>query len=100
MSSADALLRATINTLKSRLGSGLIKFAAKAQVVPEKFREELDAFQKEVLDEAERLDQETQDEGLDMNSSFETSVNSQTHLKIDQLRAKLKAISKEIEELP
>ena len=100
MSSSETFIKATVNSLKSRLAKRLLEFGSIAQAVPERFRDELNVFYEEVLAEAERLDNEIEDEFRGAGSNGEYSVSSELQVKIDRLRAKLKNLSREIEEVP
>ena len=81
MSSPDSLLRATLNRLAARLSHGLadaaVGLAALAQDAPERLSDEWDLFQKEVIAEADRLEQEIeQAEEVKASSSVQASGSS------------------------
>ena len=60
MGSSEALIRATVNRISSRLGHGFADAAAElavlAQDAPQRLRQEWDLFQDEVRAEAERIE--------------------------------------------
>ena len=103
MGSSEALIRATVNRIRSRLGHGFADAAAElavlAQDAPQRLRQEWDLFQDEVRAEAERI--ERGDQGTvnpDGPSSTEPSDNPQE--VIDRLRATVADLSQAIEARP
>ncbi len=101
MSSADSLLRATLNRLVVRLGHGLVDAAASlavlAQDAPERLSREWDLFQQEVAAEADRLEQEFAQPGDANTSSTQASEQDQAQAQIDRLRAKVADLNRKVE---
>ncbi|WP_320666469.1 DUF6825 family protein [Prochlorococcus sp. MIT 1307] len=101
MSASDNLLKATLNRLGVRIGEKLIKSVAElaviAQDAPERLRTEWELFQEEVMEEANRLDKETNHESSDTkqkpnNPNFETPQE-----RIDRIRAKAAELNSKLE---
>ena len=102
MVSSEKLLQATLNRLSARLGEKLIVSINELKEVikdaPEKVRSELELFQDEVYQEAERLQKDSSEGGFKTNKS--ESKNSQrevVHERIEQIRAKIEKISNQLE---
>ena len=103
MGSSEALIRATVNRIRARLGHGFADAAAElavlAQDAPHRLRQEWDLFQDEVRAEAERIERGDQATvNTDVASSSEPSDNPQA--VIDRLRAKVADLSQAIEARP
>ncbi len=105
MSSRDKnLLKATINRLTARIGEKLFKLANEITVLtkeaPEQLRKEWDLFQKEVFEEADRLNKEAQvtEEEVIFETKYSEKEKSQD--TIDRLRAKVAKLSHDFEEVP
>ena len=103
MGSSEALIRATVNRIRARLGHGFADAAAElavlAQDAPQRLRQEWDLFQDEVRAEAERI--ERGDQAMvsrDGESSVEQSETPQA--VIDRLRATVADLSQAIEARP
>ena len=102
MASSEKLLQATLNRLSARLGENLImsinELKAVIKEAPEKVRTELELFQNEVYEEAERLQKESSEEGFTTNKSdSNSSQKGVVHERIDQIRAKIEKISDQLE---
>ena len=101
MSSADSLLRATLNRLAARLGHGLADAAAGLAVLakdaPERFSKEWDLFQQEVIAEADRLEQESGAVSETKATSSPVSNQEQAQDQIDRLRAKVADLNRQVE---
>ena len=101
MSASENLLKATLNRLGVRIGEKLIKSAAElavmAQDAPEKIRTEWELFQEEVIEEASRLDQETNDESSDRKQTPKNSNLEKPQEKIDRIRAKAAELNRKLE---
>jgi len=102
MSSSDNLLKATLNRLGSRIGQKLTDSVAElvviAQDAPEKFRAEWELFQEEVIEEANRLDNESNEEVSNNKNESKDSEFDSPQEKIDQIRAKVSALNSKLEE--
>ena len=103
MGSSEALIRATVNRIRARLGHGFADAAAElavlAQDAPQRLRQEWDLFQDEVRAEAERIERGDQaTANTDGASSSEPSDNPQA--VIDRLRATVADLSQAIEARP
>ena len=102
MTTSDTLLKAAINRLTVRLGKKLIDTATEISILakeaPDKLKKEWDLLQDEILEEAERLNNESKEQKPD--SDFTKSDDSQIPIeKIDQLRAKVATLNKKLESL-
>ena len=101
MSSPDSLLRATLNRLAARLGHGLADAAAGlallAQDAPERFSKEWDLFQQEVIAEADRLEQESDEVSETKATSSPVSNQEKAQDQIDRLRAKVADLNRQVE---
>ena len=101
MSSPDSLLRATLNRLAARLGHGLADatagLALLAQATPERFSKEWDLFQQEVIAEADRLEQESDEVSETKATSSPVSNQEKAQDQIDRLRAKVADLNRQVE---
>ncbi|KZR80223.1 hypothetical protein PMIT1342_02170 [Prochlorococcus marinus str. MIT 1342] len=101
MSSPDSLLRATLNRLAARLGHGLADAAAGLAVLakdaPERISKEWDLFQQEVIAEADRLEQESDEVSETKATSSPVSNQEQAQDQIDRLRAKVADLNRQVE---
>jgi hypothetical protein len=112
MRAPQSLLQAALNRLGARLGSGLADsaagLAALAQEAPERLRRELEQFWSEVELEAERLEAEARahppgagpsgtDPG-DESSSWPGWPSASPQDQIDDLRARVAALSRRLED--
>lgn len=101
MSSTDAYLKATLNRLTARLEQGIADAAASlavlAQDAPSKLQQEWELFQQEVRAEADRLEQKAA--GEEQGLSDQTSEMAKAQDQIDQLRAKVAVLSRQVEDL-
>tara|TARA_Y100001968_G_scaffold303900_1_gene318458 strand:+ start:503 stop:799 length:297 start_codon:yes stop_codon:yes gene_type:complete len=98
MSFSKHLVEATINRLSVRLGEAIINGAEKiaflSNEVPKKMRKELELFQEEVYEEADRLekqDNSNQDEEMPSNAEGNNCKES-----IKRVRLKISKISESI----
>ena len=103
MTSRDALLRAAMHRVLSRMGHGVADAAAGLAVLvqdaPDRVRQEWDLFQEEVKAEAERLGREGDGRVADAVSSPVSSVEEESlQTKIDQLRARVAELGMRMEE--
>ena len=99
MSSSETLLKATLNRLFVRVSKGLSDFRLTFKEAPNRFKEEFTLFREEVIDEATRLEDESN--GLDESDDFVSSSNpsgcDETQQIVDRLRAKVAQLSRKIE---
>ena len=101
MSDSEILLKAAINRIAARLTEKVInstqEFTEIAEEFPQKLQNEWSSFKKEVIEESERLEKQT-------NTSKEKSPNGRKRKEdliqsqIDKLRSKVININKDIEE--
>ncbi len=101
MSPSDNLIKAALNRLGARIEERLVNAAAELKAIaretPEKLQKEWNLFQEEVIEEAERLDKEDEEKGIDVEPQEEGSKSFQTQEKIDLLRAKVAEIGSKLE---
>ncbi len=95
MSTSKSLIQAIVNRLGIRIKKGLAHITYLAEAIPESFREELNAFQKEVMAEADRLDNDFNSS----NSYSQPSRNADVQTRIDNLRGKVKGLAMKLEGL-
>ena len=102
MSSTDNLLKATLNRLGARFGQKLIssiaEIAVKAKEAPERLRNEWEAFQEEVIAEANRLDKESGEEIQNTKKESKNREPQTPQEKIDRIRAKVAELSNKLED--
>tara|TARA_B100001250_G_scaffold378276_1_gene367988 strand:- start:3 stop:314 length:312 start_codon:yes stop_codon:yes gene_type:complete len=101
LSDSEILLKAAMNRIAARITKKLINSAQElseiAEEIPQKLQDEWSSFKKEIIEETERLEKDT-------NSSKEKKSNQQSTKKkliqsqIDKLRSKVIEINKNIEE--
>jgi len=100
MSSSDTIIQAILNRIAVRSSSGLSELATKVTGMldnaPEKLREEWDLFQKEVIDEVDRIENTSVDDPF-TSSPVEDSVAVEPQEKLDQLRAKVSKLNVQVE---
>ena len=101
MSSPDNLLKATLNRLGNRIGQKLIDSVSElvkiSKDAPEKFRTEWELFQEEVIEEANRLDDESREEVSNNKNESKGSEFDSPQDKIDQIRTKVSALNSKLE---
>ena len=93
MSKTDNLLKATITRLKSRINDRVKDISNKIESLakdgPEKIQKEWEIFQKEVIDEADRIEREEKNKGNKRDNSPEDirliNVISKTRSKISEI---------------
>ena len=88
MSSSDHLLKATLNRLSAKIEEKLTYLTTKlttlSKEAPEKLKKEWELFKEEVKEEADWLDQQS-----DENSSYKESNNDDPQETIDRIRLKI-----------
>ena len=102
MSSTERLLKATLNRLGARIGQKIIDSAAQlaeiANDAPDKLRNEWESFQKEVIEEAERLEKRSSEEDLsNYSQEADNSAIDEPEAKIDLIRAKVAELNQKLE---
>jgi hypothetical protein len=107
MSTPQTLVQATLNRLTARLGSGLADAAAGlavlAQDAPERLRQEWDLFREEVELEAQRLehpDDPARDRAEQDAAPTAPVASVDPQEQIDQLRAQVARLARQLEERP
>ncbi len=108
MSAPKTFLRATLSRLFLRLGDGLTEFLIRisdtAKDAPSRLRTELDTFYEEVLDEIERIENESEskfsDFGVDQSTDkFDSSAfHGKPQIQIDRIRSKLSGLNRKVED--
>jgi hypothetical protein len=109
MSAPQSLIQAAMNRLRARLGSGLADSAASlavlAQEAPERLRREWELFWEEVEQEAERLETRGQRAGYSPAtpagepwSQADREPLPTPQDQIDELRARVAALSRRLED--
>ncbi|CAK6690276.1 hypothetical protein VB734_13755 [Synechococcus sp. BA-124 BA4] len=109
MHAPQSLLQAALNRLGARLGSGFADSAASlavlAQEAPERLRRELELFWSEVEQEAQRLETEasrggtgTEAGGGDATATAAAWAAAPPQDQIDDLRARVAALSRQLED--
>ena len=101
MSSSENLIKATLKLLTKRFGEELINatntFKDMKENVPNQLKKEWQAFQKEVFEEADRLQQKSeQTKDIDIDLSNESGIEGPQQ-KIDKLRAKVAELNRKVE---
>ena len=103
MTSSESLIRAAFNRLRARMGNSLLSSISKTEVLfkegPDLIEREWNIFKEEIIEEANRIDQqESKDDSLQkMSDGNEISSNSQS--KISEIRKKVANLTKQIEAL-
>ncbi len=102
MSTTDTYLKAILNRIKSRaklhLGESLANINAFVENTYEKLRQQLTDFQKEVVEEVERMDREVTDKKYNSEESI-GNEDENALKKIDQIREKILIISQKLEKI-
>ena len=108
MSAPKTFLRATLSRLFVRLGDGLtellISISDIAKDTPSRLRTELDTFYEEVLDEIERIENESESQFSDFSGDqstdkFDSSAfHSKPQIQIDRIRSKLSGLNRKVED--
>ncbi len=100
MSDSEILLKAAINRITARITEKLLnsahEFTEIAEELPQRFQDEWSSFKKEVIEESERLEKET-NPSKRKSSKEELSKEDLIQIKIDNLRSKVININKDIE---
>ena len=101
MTNSDTLLKAALNRLKARLEEKIIESAADIAVAvreaPEKFKKEWDLLKEEIYQEAEKIQNETNQKEQSPNNFTSKSDFLKPIDKIDIIRAKVSELTKKIE---
>ena len=101
MSDSEILLKAAINRIKARITEKLknsaINFNEIVEEAPQRIQDEWSSFKKEVIEESERLEKNTN--FSNKKDSKETLTKEDViQIQIDNLRSKVIEINKSIEE--
>ena len=98
MSKTDKLLKATLTRLKSRINNKMVEISNKIESIakdaPENIQKEWEIFQKEVIDEAERIEKEENEE---KTSRDDSPANIKLINIISKTRDKISEINKNME---
>ncbi len=103
MSSSEVLLKAAFKCLALRLDNGMAGLRENMAYLlkdgPEKLRQEVQLFYEEVIDEASRIEKET-DKKNSKEDEFSSIINeaNDPQIIIDHLREKVSYLSRKIEE--
>ncbi len=101
MSSPKNLLKATLNLLSGRIRKKLFKVADDinflAKDIPEQFQKEWILFEKEVFEEAKRLEKESNQYQEDLTPKQDLSNHETPLEKIDRLREKVAQLNRKVE---
>ena len=100
MSDSEILLKAAINRIAARITEKVInsaqEFTEIAEELPQKLKNELSSFKKEVIEEYERLEKQTS-LSKEQNSKKNFSKEDLIQIQIDNLRSKVIEINQDIE---
>ena len=101
MSDSEVLLKAAINRIAARISDKLTnsaqEFSAIADEIPQKLREEWSSFKEEVFEESERLKKKASS-SKEKYSKKQSKKEDIIQAQIDNLRSKVMAMNKKIEE--
>jgi len=102
MSSTEKLLQATLNRLRVRISQNFINAAVELAVIakeaPEKLQKEWELFQEEVINEANKLENECAEENIKKSDGEEANLRIENpKYKIAQLRKKVAELSEKLE---
>ncbi len=101
MSSTEKLFEATLNRLGVRIEKSLINSAAKiseiAKVAPKKLQEQWELFQEEVIEEANRLEKESEGEKTSTTKEAQDSKIQDPYSKVKHIRAKVTELNEKLE---
>ncbi len=90
MSSSENLLKATFNRLAARFNQkvidGIASIAVIAKETPEKVQKEWELFQEEVINEADRIENESNDLATNEESKAKENDGEEPKQKIEHLR--------------
>ena len=105
MRSSETLLQATLNRLGARLQEGFANAKQEMtkiiQEAPNQIRDELDLLQEEIIQEADRLENEfSNSDNIYESSMYSPEKEHNIQEKIDIIRAKVTKISKILEKNP
>ena len=101
MSDSEILLKAAINRITARITEKFInsakEFSEIADEIPQRLQDEWSSFKKEVIEESERLEKNT-NSSKEKNPKKQSSKEDGTQAQINNLRSKVIEINKSIEE--
>ena len=101
MSDSEILLKAAFNRITARITEKLLnsaqEFSEIAEKIPQRLQDEWSSFKEEVIEESERLEKQTHS-SKEKNSNQKSAKKDLTQIQIDNLRAKVIEINKNIEE--
>tara|TARA_Y100001968_G_scaffold199568_1_gene183148 strand:+ start:1104 stop:1427 length:324 start_codon:yes stop_codon:yes gene_type:complete len=101
LSDSEILLKAAMNRIAARITDKIInsaqEFSEIAEELPQKLQNEWTSFKKEVIEESERLENNT-NKSKGKSSKEQLSKEDLIQVKIDRLRSKVIEINKDIED--
>tara|TARA_Y100001968_G_scaffold324017_1_gene362629 strand:- start:1469 stop:1780 length:312 start_codon:yes stop_codon:yes gene_type:complete len=101
LSDSEILLKAAINRIAARITEKLRnsaqEFTIIAEEIPQKLQEEWSSFKEEVIQESERLEKNS-NHSTEKYSNKQSTKEDVIQSQIDNLRAKVIDINKDIEE--
>ncbi len=90
-----------MNRLTARLEKNVVKKANEASVffkkAPDRLKKELDLLKNEIIEEAERMQQDENEKGQDNPKKSSSEIN--TKIQINQIRTKLITLSRNLEDI-
>ncbi len=101
MSWPETLMKATLNRLSHRITQGIEVATNLAKDAPQLLRKQWELFQEEVLVEVDRLETEEKDisNWSEVSTSQREGRGDEPQQKIDQIRSKIKNLSRRVEDL-
>ena len=97
MSNSDYLIKATIKTISEKLNrtfsSKIDEAATAAQEVPELLKKEIEILKNEIIDEAKRMEDESQNEQLNKENDNDDPIINKASKKISLITKKLNEIN-------
>ena len=101
MTPEQTLFQATLNRLIARLGTQFVEIVAKASKhakdAPDQLRKEWNLFQEEVIEEIDRLENESMQKESKTSTSEQDQVKAPPKRQIERLRAKVIDLNRKIE---
>ena len=101
MSDSEILLKAAINRIAARVTEKVIDTAQGlteiAEEFPQRLQNELSSFKKEVIEEYERIEKQNSS-SKERSSNTKSNKDDLIQIQIDNLRAKIIDLNKDIEE--
>ncbi len=101
MSDSEILLKAAMNRIAARITKKVInsaqEFTEIAEELPQKLKNELSSFKKEVIEEYERIEKQTYS-SKEQSSEKNLNKDDLIQVQIDNLRSKVIETNKDFEE--